>query len=498
MKKRSIIYSTATVAGAVLIVICGLWLQAAFGPQQGAFGLGQQAQISQSTFSLTSVFNRISRSLQKICPSIFKPSPEEQILSTHKHIAFVCKDGPVLVAQVVAGPFDLHRKYLSMEGPFVNWKCNVASLVASDKILLPPSRVRFTETSGVNSMSGQVTHLHIAQNKMSASKNSAQNPKIEGLVRLRGRPRQLYWLKGIELKVIDENGKILPTAEFICHFNLDVDTQFRSRTFGTGSSPCVSRIISLTQGQTKFFFPDGYAVPVASNERLSLGFQAANRTSNKHRRIKHICSLYFLKDTDTTRPVQALQWDCPFLAVALKKCKQPANLSEHCEAGSCCLSYIPGAAAPNSRGLSRYSDMSRGAKSLSGHWVVPCGTHTFRAPYYAPLASDDFITYPRTIHAVWCHVHPLCTQASLIERSGIKRKELFTVHVKTRTHPGLEIMNIENICSEQGIPLAGTNSGKQYELEAVYQNTTGKPQDSMVSIGIFATNDKFRKPDWAQ
>lgn len=495
----------------------------------------------QSGFGLTENFFRLSELVLK--PSHRKNLAEVKFPAAHRRVAFQSKDGPVLVAEVVAGPFDLHRKYRSMEGPFVNWTCNIASLIGSEKIYLPASRVDYTEASGPNSMTGQAvagfpnrkgnTSVPQAQAASPVLKAKSAQQKISGMIRLRGRPRQLYWFKGIDLQVLDEHDKPLPTAEFICHFNLDVNDRFRDRVFKTGEPCRNSRLISLTQGQTKFFFPDGYAVPVAGNEPFSLGFQAANRTTTKHRRIKHICRLYFIKDSDAIRPIQALQWDCPFLALVMdngtfahntavaKKVTSyaviartctPVHSSNHggdsnvrsCLTGSCCLSdtpqFMPGQPAPNSGGLSIYTQHpgNHSTAPLTGHWVVPCGTSSYRAPYYVSRFDDDFTAYPRTLHAAWCHIHPLCTEASLVECTAVARKKLFTVHIKTRTKPGLEIINIENIYSEKGIPIAGNSAGFRYELEAVYRNTTGRPQDSMVSMGLFAADDKFKRPNWAQ
>src|SRR5262245_14658567 len=50
-------------------------------------------------------------------------------------------EGPVVSADVLAGPFDIHRKYRSMEGPFVNEDFKVGELLDSKSVSVQESRV---------------------------------------------------------------------------------------------------------------------------------------------------------------------------------------------------------------------------------------------------------------------------------------------------------------------------------------------------------------------
>src|SRR5579883_3514718 len=134
------------------------------------------------------------------------------------------KEGPASIVTITAGPFDIHRKYRSMEGPYVNFSGTIADMVASKNISLPESQVIFVEGNSGPGPSMQTV----------GASGTAQ-----GMVDASGSPRTLYWLKGVKLEVLDENDKVLPSAEFICHYNLDVDPNFRNTAFPEGER-CVS------------------------------------------------------------------------------------------------------------------------------------------------------------------------------------------------------------------------------------------------------------------
>ncbi len=392
-------------------------------------------------------------------------------------------EGPVSSAEIVVGPFDLHRKYRSMEGPYVMRKFRLSDLLESPRVVLPESMVTFIEGGGAPAkMSAGPAMMEEATDAPGAG-----TPL--GLVDTSGKARELYWFKGMNLDVLDENDRPLPTAEFICHLNLNVGRSFRNQLFREGE-PCRSvRIMTLTQGQTQFYFPEGFAVPAASDEQWTFTFQAANRTTDRHRRIKHRCRLYFVRDTELVHPVKALHWFVLSGSVIVDKDSPEAAAAEKSNHPDC-LDMSAGVSAPNAvPGANRNDSLGR---RLSGHWVVPPGLHTYSSPV-AEERDPGFAAEDRRIHAVWTHIHPLCTQTALLRCDRDERRTIVETRATTSTAGGLQLMEIETISSKQGIPLA---AGQHYELKATYKNSTNKPQDSMVVMGIFCADEKFARPDW--
>jgi cyclophilin family peptidyl-prolyl cis-trans isomerase len=366
-----------------------------------------------------------------------------------------------------------------MEGPYVQEKIRIGDVIASKSVIIPESMVLFVENRDKVGSAGP--------SMSSAGSQPSGNGKPVGLLNTSGARRELYWLKRIRIDVLDENDKPLPTAEFICHMNLDVDPAFRNKVFPEGERCNNGRLMTLTQGQTDFSFPDGFGVPVASDETWMFSFQAANRTTDQHRRIKHRFTMWFIKDSNLLYPIKALNWYVPYICVIVDRNSQ-AEESAH--DGPDCSITSSGVTAPNSVKTSVFSD-SHGRK-LVGHWVVPPGLQVYKTPL-TEERDPGFADENRKIHAVWTHIHPLCKTCSLYRCDGKDRKPIFTARVQTDTKHGLEIKHIDNIISREGILLP---KNEHYELEAVYDNTTGVPLDSMVTLGVFCEDKKFARPDW--
>jgi hypothetical protein len=428
---------------------------------------------------LESIFSNSTISLLVLALAIFPVTPTSaSTLSKKQMQSFQITEGKVTPSVITIGPFDLHRKYRSMEGPYSLFGVKPGDLAASKQIEIPEAMVNFVETS--NSAPGM----------MGSSADPPSNSRVRGLVDTSKQTRTLLWLKGVKLQVLDENNRVLPTAEFICHFNIDTNPGFRNRIFWQAERCQISRLITLTQGQTDMTFPEGYGVPVASDEPWTIIFQAANRTTNKHRRVKHRCTLYFIKDSELMHPITALNWFAPFVYVNVDT--NSAQMAKE-EKANClsCIGTSVGVNAPTN--ISNGTFVDHTGHRMSGHWVIPPGNHSYSTPI-----NDDrqpsFAAKPRILHAVWSHVHPLCTNLALYNCQNHARTQIFSVTSNTETKHGLEITNIDYWNSKNGVLLPGKTT---YELEVTYKNSTGVPQDAMASAGMFFTDSIFVRPEWA-
>lgn len=373
-------------------------------------------------------------------------------------------EGPVQAVAMEVGPFDLHRRYRSMEGPYARLDLNFGQLLANQKTVVPENEIVFVEGGRSASMNGDGP--------------PASTTKWEG------KPA-LYWVKGLRLDVVDEEGKLDSSGEFICHTNVDVDPAYRNRLFPDGDRCTTSRIFTLTQGQTEITFPDGYGVPVSTDETWTFLFQAANRTTDEHRRVKHLCTVFLVKDSELVTPMTALSWSVPYITVVVDHNTAEAEKAAHGDMPNC-LPSQEGVLAPNAPGSAVFTD--RHSRQLSGHFVVPPGTHNYSS-VITPDITPGFAPKDRSIQLVWSHIHPLCSECSLVRCKD--QKPVVTVHASTTTDRGLQLKNIELIRTPKGIPLAGNEA---YELRARYDNVTDAASDSMVSMGIFFSDRGFARP----
>lgn len=412
----------------------------------------------------------------KATPSLQGAAP----VNSYQNVAWI-KEGPAVLPELIAGPFDLHRHYRSMEGPYVSAKFRVGDLIASKRAELPEERVRFVEKD-VAPPSAATT------NGMMAISGDVEKPV--GIKDTSAEPRQLYWFKGLKLEVLDENGKVMPTAEFICHLNLDMDTVQHNKNFPHGERTTYNRLLTITQGQTEVHFPDGFAFPASSDEEWRVSFQAANRTSNQHRRVKHRATFYFIKDSELAYPVTAMYTRTPFVTVVVDRAYEKAMNEDHAKHPSCEI-MMRGVNAPNSSKDGIFTDPK--GRIVSGHWVVPPGRHEYVAVVNdqdPTIASKD-----RTLRFGWVHIHPCCEKAFLSECTGTAKKELASAKVSTAVKgTGVELTHIETLGKEGGVTL---KKGGHYEIGAIYDNTTSGALDSMVTLGMFFDDVDFKRPNWA-
>lgn len=226
-------------------------------------------------------------------------------VDTHQVADVNCKvsEGPVITPIISVGPFDLKRQYGSMQGPYVQFDVKIADLVKSKEIVLGESMVNFLEA---NVPAPRPNLMELVTNSYG---------RAQGVARSEEKRRKLYWLKAVKIILTDERDNPLPQPEFFCHFNLDVNPDFRNATFRSAQKCNDARLITLTQGQMEMRTPTGFAIPVASDEVWQLTFQAVNRFKTLHKRVKQRCTFYFLDESQLEKPVTALAAYAPFITV---------------------------------------------------------------------------------------------------------------------------------------------------------------------------------------
>lgn len=412
-------------------------------------------------------------------------------------------EGPCEPVEIIAGPFDITRKYRSMEGPFAIARFRPGDLLFTGKATLGENKIRFVEngnqprgmaskatpTAG-SAIAGDMTAPSTAHGGGMMVMPPTLGEDLADLVDTSHTPRELLWLKGLKLEVLDENDQPLPTAEFICHANLDLEPKEQNEAFPEGERWLGERLLTLTQGQTSFMLPPGYAVPIASDAHWRFVMQAANRTTDKHRRLKQRATFYFIKDSELVHPVVALHERSNFVAVITDRDTDEATELDllaypHCDVPSV------GVNAPNNTVGSTYEDKER--RKLTGHWVVPPGEHKYSSVMNAH--DPELAAKARKMRACWVHVHPLCERVEVIACNGGKHaKPLFTADITTKTEGGLEITSIAPRVPSAGITLP---KSANYQLQAHYKNPLAAATDSMVSIGMFMEDKTFVRPDWS-
>jgi hypothetical protein len=301
-----------------------------------------------------------------------------------------------------------------------------------------------------------------------------------------GAVRQLWWWKGARIELFDADDHPVG-QEFMCHLNIDVDGE--SRRSVLGRRPDARRLLTLTQGELSFALPKGVGVPAASDEQWSTMFQVLNHNRDGEFHIKQRLTLYFVRDVDLFAPIEPASWQAASIWVPVDK-SSPDALASDKLACHCCLPLTRGLEATNNVALGRTVDAA--GRVLVGHWTVPPAKSTWAYPV---RLGEKFPAKDQKLYATWTHLHPFATEARLsAHKPGCAPAILARSEIESLRDGRVGLVKIKSFASPEGVPLP---EGAIYELAVDYDNTSGRPQDSMTSLGMFVSDDTWTRPEWA-
>src|SRR5215207_9079940 len=86
---------------------------------------------------------------------------------------------------------------------------------------------------------------------------------------------ELVWVTGYEAAIVDADTREAKSTEFMCHSNVDLDMARHRQIFGWSKYPS-RRLFTLSEGQTNVQLPEGFGIPLRSDEPLSVTAQVLN------------------------------------------------------------------------------------------------------------------------------------------------------------------------------------------------------------------------------
>ena len=348
-------------------------------------------------------------------------------------------EGLVTTIEITSGKFDIVRRYRSMEGPYATYKIRA---------------------DGAAAIADAGSH----------------SPA-----------RELWWWKGAKIEVLDMDDRPVG-QEFMCHLNIDVNSGFRSSVVGMKLDS--TRLLTLTQGELSFALPKGLGVPVASDEPWSLMFQVLNHNRDGEFHVRQRLTLYFVRDADLFAPIEPSRWHAASIWVPVDK-SSPDAIAFDKTTCHCCSPPTRGLEATNNIGIGRSVDGA--GRVIVGHWTVPPGTSTWTSAMKgvtATLGRKD-----QRLHATWTHLHPFATQARLsAHKPGCAPITVARSDIESLRDGRVGLVGIKSLASVEGVALP---DDAEYELAVDYDNTSGRPQDSMTSLGMFLKDDAWVRPAWA-
>ena len=288
--------------------------------------------------------------------------------------------------------------------------------------------------------------------------------------------RELVWVVGYRIEVLTEHSADGSKIQFMCHSNLD-----KIQHFGHGYSwnkSSSARLFTLAQGQDHIQFPEGFGIPMMSDEPLRLVMQALNLNHlDKPISVTHKVTIFYKKQRELKQPMVALYQSAAEVLVTTEKQPKHYNIinpsiEKH---GMGCSVGVP-------RGRTH---VDRLRNKFAGHWVVPPGVHE----YHTNITRHLKLSENTTVHYIAAHVHPFAEVITL--KNLTTGESVFSAKVKpTKGRVGIE--SIEHFSSKKGLVL---NQKHEYQLYTRYNNTTKKDVDSMAVMYLYLKDHDFLAPN---
>ena len=276
---------------------------------------------------------------------------------------------------------------------------------------------------------------------------------------------ELVWFKGYRCSVRDAETKDLLGDEFLCHNSLDYSISDYYRNWGIKGRVGVftSRLATMTQGQTDMILPDGFGIPLQSNQALSALTQVLNVNRPKaDLHVEYLMEVDYLTDKSVEEVKPLFQQSVSVLVEVDTNYLYHGNLPEAQD----CLPVL------TSR---EFMKKCRDGHTFTGHWLLPKGKDTIRYDV-TDILSLPFTT---TLHYVGVHVHPHCESLELWDKT--ENKLIFRSTIEN--HKSLSKMNnIEAFSSISGVTM---HNDHRYELICTTRSKSERTRDMMATMLLY-------------
>jgi hypothetical protein len=294
---------------------------------------------------------------------------------------------------------------------------------------------------------------------------------------------EILWITGYRASVIAAEGDAAVPQEYMCHNNLDFDSSAHGKIFGWSQDALArNRVFTISQGQFDLALPEGFGIPIRSDEPLQITTQVLNHNhENPDLNVRHEIQINYSRDVDLELPLKPLLQHGVFVLASLEETEAYFGVKDpHAdqEGSSCALGEVP----EHIGGMSPlYTDGF--GRRFTGHWVVKPGRETRHT-----LVTEQLnLTYDTRIHFIGVHLHPFAETLEL--RDMTTGESLWTAHASGPAS-GVGLTEVDYYSSEEGIPLYKDH---EYELISVYDNDSGVEQDAMATLFLYLYDPEGEK-----
>ena len=305
---------------------------------------------------------------------------------------------------------------------------------------------------------------------------SMMGPYSQQSVLLGSEEPELLWITGYEAVMVGHDGEVEVPQEFMCHSNLDIDVREHHKALGRAPG-FGSRLFTLSQGQFSVQFPEGFGIPLLSDEQLSLTTQVLNlNLEGETFEVRHKVTIEYVREQEAEGEMKAL---FPAAGYGLALIEGEDGYYGVREPDG--ERHGPGCLVGESASGHEYNDPM--GRKFTGHWLVKPGREVNRTL----ITKLMQVPYDTTLHYIAVHLHPFAESLEL--RDLTLDKSLFLSKAEN-FEDKIGLSRVDYFSSPEGVPIYKNHD---YEIVSVYNNTTDQDQDSMAVMYVYLRDLEFEK-----
>lgn len=292
---------------------------------------------------------------------------------------------------------------------------------------------------------------------------------------------EVLWITSARVDIVDREGTSELSPEYLCHSHLKFepntfDKDRRNAVFANTANQNL-KLFTLIQGQEEIRLPEGFGIPVLSNEPLVFHSMVINNneiTEPVDVKVKTVFE--FVRESDARGAVRPL-----FRTGAAMQVPVDQSEGEPEHGGEC--STLPeqeAHLAANAKPVTAISTHEKGFLQ-SGHWLVPPGRHEYRYEIEGGIP----VPFDTTAHYIAVHLH---AYGESLELRDLTTDETLFLSRAENYGDRIGVADLEFYSNAEGIPI---HEDHDYELVAIYNNTTDEPIDAMAIIYMYLHDKNF-------
>jgi hypothetical protein len=282
----------------------------------------------------------------------------------------------------------------------------------------------------------------------------------------------------IRSDIVGADGETRESVEYFCHSVLARRGRPQPKRLRQlrqmGLSVQDRKLFTLVQGLNEIRFPNGFGIPVFSNDQFDIIAMAMNPAEREEAVHVGVDSrIEYLRASELDQEMKPL-FILPLVVEVPIEGADADHSTHHHGGDNTCMET--NSELPAVRSVEGSMPDSLTPITRTGHWYVPPGRQTYR---HQLGRLDRRMQFDTTVHYIASHLHPFGESLELIDLTT--GKTVFSA--KARDFPDrIAVEEITHYSSPEGLLIERYH---EYEIVAVYNNTTDHEIDSMAVMYLY-------------